>query len=202
MVVDATAAAPYLPLDLETMGADVMVLSAGAWGGPSVGALVFRTPELLDRLPAVSFDAAARGPERLEVGDAPVALLAGLVASVDHLAELDDRASGSRRDRILTSMSSIRAQHDELTAHLVSELRFLPGVSVLGDPARRIPTVAFVLAGRTAQEVAERVADQGVCVLDRPRRPGRARGDRRRRDRRGRARSGSPTTRRGPTWTR
>jgi cysteine desulfurase len=165
MVVDASAAAPYLPMDMDTMGADVMVLSAAAWGGPALGALVFRTPELLDRLPAVSFDGAARGPERLEVGDASYALLAGLVASVDHLADLDDRASGSRRDRILTSMSSLRSHHDELTAYLVSELRFLPGVTVLGEPARRIPTVAFLVAGRTAQEVAERVADQGICVL-------------------------------------
>ena len=69
LVVDATAAAPYLPLDLDTMGADVMVISGSAWGGTAVGAMVFRTPELLDRLPAVSFDAAARGPERLEIGD-------------------------------------------------------------------------------------------------------------------------------------
>jgi cysteine desulfurase family protein (TIGR01976 family) len=165
MVVDATAAAPYLPLDMETMGADVMVISGAAWGGTAVGAMVFRSPELLDRLPAVSFDAAARGPERLEIGDAPYALLAGLVASVDHLADLDDRASGSRRDRVLTSMSSMRSLHDELTTYLVSELRFVPGVTVLGEPARRIPTVAFLVAGRTAQEVAERVADQGVCVL-------------------------------------
>lgn len=165
MVVDASAAAPYLPLDMDTMGTDVVVLSAAAWGGPAVGALVFRTPELLDRLPTASFDAAARGPERLEVGDAPYALYAGLVASVDHLAELDDRASGSRRDRVLTSMSALRSHHDELTGYLVSELRQLPRVSVLGAPARRIPTVAFLVAGRTAQEVAERVADQGVCVL-------------------------------------
>ena len=92
-------------------------------------------------------------------------LLAGLVASVDHIADLDDRASGSRRDRVLTSMSSLRSLHDELTTYLVSELRLLPGVTVLGEPARRIPTVAFLFAGRTAQEVAERVADQGVCVL-------------------------------------
>lgn len=165
MVVDACAAAPYLPLDLETMGADVMVLSAAAWGGPSVGALVFRNPDLLDRLPAVSLDASARGPERLELGDASYALLAGLVASVDYLADLDDAAYGPRRDRILTSMSAIRAHQDDLTAHLVSELRMLPGVTVIGDPPRRIPTVAFAVRGRSAREVAERVADSGICVL-------------------------------------
>jgi len=56
LVVDGSTAAPYLPLDLETMGADVLVLSSAAWGGPAVGALVFRTPELLDRLPAAGAD--------------------------------------------------------------------------------------------------------------------------------------------------
>lgn len=165
MVVDACAAAPYLPLDVETMGADVMVLAATAWGGPPVGALVFRTPDLLDRLPPASLDGSARGPERLELGDAPYAMLAGLVASVDHLADLDDAAYGSRRDRVLTSMSSVRTHQDELTAYLVSELNLLPGVTVIGDPPRRIPTVAFTVSGRTAREVAERVAESGVCVL-------------------------------------
>ena len=164
-VVDATAAAAYLPLDLETMGADVVAVAAPAWGGPAVGALAFRSPELLDRLPGVALDTAARGPERLELGDAPYALLAGLAASVDHLADLDDAATGSRRERVLTSMSSLRTHHDRLTAHLLSELRFLPGVSVIGEPARRVPVVAFMVAGRTAQEVAERVADHGVCAL-------------------------------------
>lgn len=168
VVVDACAAAPYLPLDLETMGADVMVLSAAAWGGPCVGALVFRTPDLLDRLPAASLDASAKGPERLEVGDAPYALLAGLVASVDYLADLDDAAYGPRRDRVLTSMSSMRGHQDELTTYLVGELRMLPGVMVIGEPPRRIPAVAFTVAGRTAREVAERVAEQGICVLTDP----------------------------------
>lgn len=165
MVVDATAAAPFLPLDLDTMGADIMVLSAAAWGGPPVGALVFRNPALLDRLPAVSLDASAKGPERLEIGDAPYALLAGLVASIDYLADLDDHADGPRRERVLTSMSSVRSHQDELTAYLVSELRFLPGVMVIGEPPRRIPVVAFTVAGRTAREVAERVAEHGVCVV-------------------------------------
>ncbi|MDD7940927.1 cysteine desulfurase-like protein [Actinomycetospora lutea] len=165
MVVDATAAAPFLPLDLDTMGADIMVLSAAAWGGPPVGALVFRNPELLDRLPAVSLDASAKGPERLEIGDAPYALLAGLVASIDYLGDLDDNADGPRRERVLTSMSSVRSHQDELTAYLVSELRYLPGVMVIGEPPRRIPVVAFTVAGRTAREVAERVAEHGVCVV-------------------------------------
>jgi cysteine desulfurase len=65
-------------------------------------------------------------------------------------------------------MGSVRSHQDELTTYLVGELRLLPGVMVIGDPPRRIPAVAFTVAGRTAREVAERVAEQGICVLTDP----------------------------------
>ena len=67
--------------------------------------------------------------------------------------------------RSLTSMSSVRSHADELASYLVGELRTIPGVFVLGDPPRRVPTVSFTVPGRTAAEVAERVAEDGVCVL-------------------------------------
>src|SRR5436305_2072509 len=54
VVVDASAAAPFVPLDITAMGADVVAVNASAWGGPPVGALVFRNPAMLDRLPAVA----------------------------------------------------------------------------------------------------------------------------------------------------
>jgi len=61
MIVDASSAAPFLPVDVRTLGADVIVLSANAWGGPPVGALVFRDPALLDRLPSCSLEPGANG---------------------------------------------------------------------------------------------------------------------------------------------
>ena len=93
-MVDAVGAAPYAHVDIDDLGADVVAVSAPSWGGPQVGALVFRDPTLLDRIPAVSLNPYARGAERLEVGGHQFALLAGLTSSIDFLAGLDETGNG------------------------------------------------------------------------------------------------------------
>lgn len=165
VVVDATYAAPFVPLDIAELGADVMVLSAQSWGGPSVGALVFRDPELLERLPSVSLDPSARGPARMELGPHAYPLLAGVVASVDYLAGLDDAATGSRRERLVTSLGSAKSYHAGLLAQLSTELRSLRHVMVIGDAMRRIPALAFTIADKKAPEVADYLASQGLCAF-------------------------------------
>lgn len=168
LIADASALAPFEPLDIDVLGADVLVLSAAAWGGPHVGALVFRAPALLDRLPSLSLDAAARGPRRLELGPHSYPQLAGLVASVDYLAQLDDVARGGRRQRLLTSMRSIRDHQAELLAELIGALRLVPGVNVLGDPARRVPMLSLTHESVKAADLAAHLTQQGVCAYADP----------------------------------
>ncbi|WP_028661934.1 cysteine desulfurase-like protein [Saccharomonospora saliphila] len=165
VVVDATYAAPFVPQDLGDLGADVLVVSARAWGGPAVAALVFRDPELLERVGPVALDPAARGPERLELGPHAFPMLAGLTASVDYLAELDDAAAGSRRERLLTSLGSAKSYQAGLLAQLSTELRSMRHVMVLGDAVRRIPALAFTVTDRKAVDVARHLAERGVCVF-------------------------------------
>ncbi|HKN99227.1 MAG TPA: cysteine desulfurase-like protein [Pseudonocardiaceae bacterium] len=165
LIVDASSAAPFLPVDMATLGADVIVLSASAWGGPPVGALVFRDPALLDRLPSLSLVPGAKGPERLELGPHPHPLLAGLVASVDYLAELDDSAAGPRRERILTSMGSMKAYQAGLLSGLINELRSLHHVMVIGDAMRRVPIFAFAVAGVRAEDAVAHLAKRGICAF-------------------------------------
>jgi cysteine desulfurase family protein (TIGR01976 family) len=165
LVLDATYAAPFLPVDLTGAGADVIAVSASAWGGPPVGALAFRDPALLDRLPSCSLDPDARGPERLELGPHPHPLLAGLVASVDYLAELDDAALGPRRERLLTSMGSMKSYQAGLLANLTSELRSLGHVMVIGDAMRRVPALAFAVAGMKSEEAVDHLAKRGICAF-------------------------------------
>jgi cysteine desulfurase family protein (TIGR01976 family) len=165
VIVDGTYAAPFVPLDLHALGADVLVLSALSWGGPPVGALVFRDPEMLERLPSVSLEPGARGPARLELGPHAYPLLAGLIASVDYLAGLDDAATGSRRERVVTSLGSAKSYHSGLLAQLSTELRALRHVMVIGDAMRRIPALAFTVADRKATEVADYLASQGLCAF-------------------------------------
>jgi cysteine desulfurase len=162
--VDGHAAAPFQPIDMQAMGADVLVLSAQAWGGPPVGVLAFADASLLDWLPSSALIPHARGPERMEVGPHAYALLAGLVASVDYLSGLDDEARGERRKRLLTSMESMRTYQGWLFQMLIDELRWKPHVNLIGDPGDRVPVLAFTVSGRKAGEVVEHLAKHGVCV--------------------------------------
>lgn len=164
MVVDGFAACGCEPTDITRLGADVLVLSAAAWGGPQCGALVFAEPELLDRLEPSSLDPGAAGPRRLEVGPHAYPLLAGVVASIDHLAGLDDEASGDRRARLATSMRSVADYLTELKSTMTDELDFLSRVSILGDPSGGLPMLSFTFEGRKAPDVAAYLAEQGICA--------------------------------------
>ncbi|MHA6792023.1 aminotransferase class V-fold PLP-dependent enzyme [Pseudonocardia bannensis] len=168
LVVDAHAAAPYGPLDIAALGADVVAVDAAAWGGPQVGALVFRTPALLDRLASCSLEPSAHGPRRLEIGPHSGPQLAALVASIEHLAELDETAGGTRRERLLASMAEVKAYQASLLATLLVELRTRTGAIVLGDPMRRIPMLSFTHTSVKAPDVVEHLAERGICAFADP----------------------------------
>jgi cysteine desulfurase len=165
VVLDASSAAPFVPLDISALGADVIALSATAWGGPAVGALAFADPALLDRLPACSLDLSSSGPERLELGMHAYPLLAGLVASIDYLAILDDAAAGTRRERLQTSLGSAKSYQAGLLAKLITDLRGLAHVTVIGDAMRRIPALAFTIADVKAATASVHLADRGICAF-------------------------------------
>ena len=138
MVVDASGAAPYAVLDIEDLKADVVAVNAAAWGGPRVGALVFRDPGLLDRLPSIALDQQATGPARLELGGLHYSLLAGATASIDCLASLDEGARGTRRQKLEMSIGSLQDYHDSLFAYLLDRLD-RPHLMTIGTAASRVP---------------------------------------------------------------
>ena len=165
VVVDHSAAAPYRLFDIGAIEADVVAVNAAAWGGPPIGALVFRDPGLIDTFGSVSTEPHARGPARLELGLHQYGLLAGVVASVEYLADLDEDAAGSRRERLTRSMQSAQDYLDGLFDYMVSALRLLPLVTLIGDPPARIPVVSFVVTGIAAERVVQRLADNGVLAV-------------------------------------
>ena len=164
-IVDHSAGAPYRLLDMGVVEADVVALNAATWGGPPIGALVFRDPGLIDTFGSVSTDPDASGAARLELGIHQYALLAGVVASVEYLAGLDEDAKGSRRERLTQSMESAQDYLDDLFEYLVTALRSLPLITLIGDPPVRIPVLSFVVTGVPADRVVQRLADNGVLAV-------------------------------------
>src|SRR4029077_4679907 len=127
--------------------------------------LVFRDPALLESFSSVSTDPRATGPARLEVGVHQFGLLAGVVASIEYLAALDESARGSRRERLSVSMQSATSYLNRIFDYLMVSLRSLPLVMVIGRPETRIPVVSFALHRAPAERVVQRLADNGILAI-------------------------------------
>ncbi|MCB0933621.1 MAG: cysteine desulfurase-like protein [Mycobacterium sp.] len=164
VVVDHTAAAPYRLLDVQEVEADVVALDATSWGGPPIGALVFRDPAVIETFGSVSINPNASGSGRLELAGHQYALLAGVVASIEYLAALDEDADGGRRAKLRRSMEAARNYLDGLFDYLMSSLRSLPRATVIGSPSAAIPVVSLVFDGVPAERVVQRLAANGVLV--------------------------------------
>ena len=165
VVVDAGAAPPYLPLDLAELGADVVAVAAPAFGGPTVAALITR-PGLLEEMQAVSDD--SMPPGNFEVPPLPIELLDGFTAAIDHLADLDEDALGTRRERLVRSLVVSGEYTAGLYRTLDQGLRALPGVTVLGAAERTLPVAAFMVAGRTPDQVGGFLHRHDVSVWTGP----------------------------------
>jgi cysteine desulfurase family protein (TIGR01976 family) len=164
--VDGVHAAAHGPVDAGALGADLFATSAYKWSGPHVGAVV-ADPALLATLrPDKLASSPDTVPDRFEQGTAPFADLAGVVAAVEHLASLDDAATGSRRRRLLASMGAAEAHELALFAVLLDGLESMAHVTTYGKAARRTATAFFTVAGMTPRAVAERLSARKVNVWD------------------------------------
>jgi cysteine desulfurase family protein (TIGR01976 family) len=165
VVVDHSAAAPYRLIDIDEIDTDVVAVNAVGWGGPPIGALVFRDPAVIDSFSSVALNPYATGPARLEIGVHQFGLLAGVVASIEYLASLDESATGSRRERLSTSMQSAASYMTRLFDYLLISLRSLPLVMVIGRPELRIPVLSFAVSEVPAERVVQRLADNGILAI-------------------------------------
>jgi cysteine desulfurase family protein (TIGR01976 family) len=162
--VDGVHATPHGPVDVAALGGDFYVTSAYKWSGPHIGAVI-ASPGLLETLrPDKLLPSPDEVPDRFELGTPPFADQAGVTAAVEHLAGLDESATGTRRERILTSMASVEAYELELFAGLLGGLDSMEHVTTYGKAARRTATAYFTVAGRTPAEVAAFLAERKVNV--------------------------------------
>ena len=81
------------------------------------------------------------------------------------MASLDDDATGSRRERLDISISSMQNYQDVLFDRLMRQLDSLTGVIVLGRASSRVPTLSFTVDGVPAEKVAAHLADRRIATV-------------------------------------
>ena len=161
--VDGVHATPHFPIDINAMSADFYMTSAYKWQGPHIAALA-ADPKLLQSLtPRKLASSTPDSPNKYELGTPPFADLAGVSAAVDHMAGLEG-SSGTRRERITASMTSVAAFQKALAGHMLDSLRAMPKVHVIGKLKDKTPTAYFTVAGYEPLQVAQKLSGGGVNV--------------------------------------
>jgi cysteine desulfurase family protein (TIGR01976 family) len=143
--VDAVHYAPHGPIDVASVGADVLLCSPYKFYGPHLG-LAFVRGELLERWRPYK----VRPAPGYETGTMQHELLAGFVAAVEYLESL--------------GWDAITTHERELAQ------RFLDGlpasVRLYGPQTMegRVPTFALTVADKRPAEVAEELGRRGIFV--------------------------------------
>ncbi len=161
--VDGVAAAPHFRLDMPSLGADLIAISAYKWCGPHAGAVV-ASPDLLATLRPDKLEPSSEEvPDRFELGTSGLANMAGIAAAVNHLADLV-AGDGSRRQRLDRSFAALTAREDVLVRGTISRLTGIPGVRMVGTPTRRTGTICFTVDSVAPREVAAALGEQDISV--------------------------------------
>jgi cysteine desulfurase/selenocysteine lyase len=164
VVVDASQAAPQLPVDVQAVDADFLAFTGHKVTGPTGIGVLWGKGELLSQLPpfmgggemiaTVSMEKSTYAdiPHRFEAGTPPIVEAVGLGAAVDYLTEI--------------GLDNIHRHEQAITGHLLDGLATVGGVTVMGplDPAMRGGAVSFELAGVHPHDVAQTLDARGIAV--------------------------------------
>ena len=168
VVVDASQSVPQMPVDVQALGADLLVFTGHKMVGPTGIGVLWGRYDLLAELPPflgggemievvkMSGSTFAPPPHRFEAGTPPIAQAVGLATAASYLTDL--------------GMDQIAAHEQEVTAYALQGLATVPGLRVVGpaEPVDRGGAISFTL--RTADgevhphDVSQLLDARGIAV--------------------------------------
>jgi cysteine desulfurase family protein (TIGR01976 family) len=175
VVCDGVHVAQHRLIDVESIGADVVVCSPYKIFGPHLGILFGRRELLESWRPYKVRPASGDLPYRWETGTQNHEGFAGFVAAVDYLADVG-RTHGNpsgrrRRDAIAAAFDAIRAHEANLSRRFLDGIGAVNGIGLYGIAgtdrlAERTPTFALRVADQHPFETAKLLGEHGIFVWD------------------------------------
>ncbi|WP_232678847.1 SufS family cysteine desulfurase [Nocardioides sp. R-C-SC26] len=168
VVVDASQAAPQLPIDLAAMPEaerpDVVVFTGHKVVGPTGIGVLWGRGDLLSQLPPflgggemietvrMERSTYAGIPHRFEAGTPPIVEAVGLGAAVEYLAAV--------------GLEDIRRHEHAITEYALEGLASVPGLHVIGPKVaeERGGAISFELDGVHPHDIAQVLDSRGVAV--------------------------------------
>ncbi|WBB60070.1 cysteine desulfurase [Streptomyces sp. WMMC500] len=164
VVVDASQAAPHMPLDVQALQADFVAFTGHKMAGPTGIGVLWGRKGLLDDLPpflgggemieTVSMHSStyAPAPHKFEAGTPPIAQAVGLGAAVDYLSGV--------------GMEQIEAHERAITAYALGRLQEVPDLRIIGPTTaeERGAAISFTLGDIHPHDVGQVLDEQGIAV--------------------------------------
>jgi len=168
VVVDASQAAPQLPIDLAAMPdderPDLMAFTGHKVVGPTGIGVLWGRRSVLDQLPpflgggemieTVRMESSTYAPipHKFEAGTPPIVEAIGLGAAVDYLGHL--------------GMDAVHAHEQAITGYALDGLATVPGITILGptDATQRGGAISFEIDGVHPHDVAQVLDSRGIAV--------------------------------------
>ncbi|GGO91381.1 putative cysteine desulfurase [Nocardioides phosphati] len=168
VVVDASQAAPQLPIDLSAMvpeeRPDFVVFTGHKVVGPTGIGVLWGRGDLLEQLPpflgggemiaTVTMEKSTYAgiPHRFEAGTPPIVEAVGLGAAVEYLGHI--------------GLDRIHAHEQAITAYALEGLQTIKGLTVMGplDATQRGGAISFELEGVHPHDIAQVLDSRGVAV--------------------------------------
>ncbi|MCB0706723.1 MAG: cysteine desulfurase-like protein [Saprospiraceae bacterium] len=168
--VDGVAYAPHRQIDVQALHVDFYVYSCYKVFGPHLAVLYGRY-ELLRGLDGLNhyFIGKDQVPYKLQPGNFNFELTYGLQGTLDYLDALQKHHFPGVAEDQFSKVFELIAAHEEILAeHLISYLRTLPAVRIIGmensNRNTRVATISFVHANLKSSDIVKKVDPHRIGI--------------------------------------
>ena len=163
-LIDAAQSAPHMPIDVQDLGCDFLAFSGHKMLGPTGIGVLYGKKNILEEMPAyqkggdmileVTYEKSSWNevPFKFEAGTPNIAGAIGLKSAIDYLN--------------LISMDSIREHEKELTEHILTEMRNIDGIDILGPESveDRAGLVSFNIPNVHPHDLGTYLDTKGIAI--------------------------------------
>lgn len=162
VLVDAAQLLPHSRVDVQALDCDFLVFSGHKVYGPTGIGVLYGKPELLQSMPPyqgggdmiakVSFSGTTfkAPPTRFEAGTPHIAGVIGLGAAFEYLSR--------------QNFSALKAHEQSLLTYGTQALGSISGLRIIGQAAKKISVLSFVIDGIHPNDIATWLDEQGIAV--------------------------------------
>ena len=162
-LVDAAQSVGHMPVDVQAMDCDFLVLSGHKMCGPTGVGILYGRLALLEAMPPYRgggsmissveyFESKwAPAPQKFEAGTPNIADVVGLARAMDYLDDLGREAIAQHDEKLAT----------QAYARMAAEV---PGIRMLGPAHHRSGVISFALPGAHAHDVVTLADQDGIAL--------------------------------------